>query len=130
MADKKDYYEVLDTQKGASEDEIKKAYRNLAKKYHRDANPGDKNAEKRFKEINEAYMVLSDAEKRAAYDQFGHAGVDQSGMGGFDPSAMDFDIGDIFGSFFGGGFGSRGERSSVRHGENIEIERASCRERV
>lgn len=108
---KRDYYEVLGVSKGASDDQIKKAYRQMAKKYHPDLNPGDKQAEAAFKEVNEAYSVLSDPDKKARYDQFGHAGVDPNygaggagGAGGFD---FDFgDIGDIFGSFFGGGFGS------------------------
>ncbi len=83
MADKRDYYEVLGVDKNASEDEIKKAYRKLAKKYHPDLNPGDKEAEEKFKEANEAYEVLSDAEKKAKYDRFGHAGVDPNyGAGG------------------------------------------------
>lgn len=108
MADKRDYYEVLGVSKGASDDEIKKAYRKQAKKFHPDLNPGDKQAEVKFKEANEAYEVLSDSDKKAKYDQFGHAGVDPnfgagggSGFGG----AYDFDLGDIFNSFFGGGFG-------------------------
>lgn len=114
MADqKRDYYEVLGLSKGASEEELKKAYRKLAKKYHPDVNPGDKDAEAKFKEINEAYGILSDPEKKARYDQFGFAGVDPSyggggGAGGFGFDMGDIDLGDIFGSFFGGGFGGGG----------------------
>ena len=78
MPEKRDYYEVLGVQKGASEDEIKKAYRKLAKQYHPDVNPDDKTAEAKFKEVGEAYEVLSDAQKKSRYDQFGHAGVDPS----------------------------------------------------
>ena len=117
MADKRDYYEVLGVSKSASEDEIKKAYRTLAKKYHPDANKDDKSAEAKFKEINEAYSVLSDKEKRAQYDQYGHAGIDPNmgaggGFSGFG-GGMDFDLNDIFGSFFGGGFSSgRSSRAS------------------
>ena len=110
MAEKRDYYEVLGLKKGASEDEIKKAFRKMAMKYHPDKNPGDKKAEEEFKEINEAYSVLSDPDKKSKYDRFGHAGVDPnagfgggaggfSGFGGFD------DIFDMFGDMFGGGFG-------------------------
>ena len=107
MADKRDYYEVLGVSKTASDDEIKKAFRTLAKKYHPDMHPGDKECEEKFKEAQEAYAVLSDAEKRKPYDQFGHAAFDGTGggAGGFDFSGMDMgDIfGDLFGDFFGGG---------------------------
>ena len=107
MADKRDYYEVLGVSKGASDADIKKAYRNLAKKYHPDMNPGDAEAEVKFKEANEAYEVLSDPDKKAKYDQFGHAAFDPAagaggGYGGFG-GGFDVDLGDIFGSFFGGG---------------------------
>lgn len=120
MADKRDYYEVLGVDKNASEDEIKKAYRKLAKKYHPDLNPGDKEAEEKFKEANEAYEVLSDAEKKAKYDRFGHAGVDPNygaggagGYGGgFNGQGFDFDLGDIFSNIFGGGFGGFGGGNS------------------
>ena len=124
MAEKRDYYEVLGIAKNASEDEIKKAYRKLAKEHHPDLNPNDKAAEARFKEVNEAYEILSDADKKSRYDQFGHAGVDPNfgaGDGGFGFGGMDFDLGDIFGSIFGGGFGGGGARNknAPRKGENI-----------
>ena len=107
---KRDYYEVLGVNKGVSDEELKKAYRKMAKQYHPDLHPGDKDAEAKFKECNEAYAVLSDAEKRRAYDQFGHAGVDGQGFSGFSGSAVD--LGDIFGSFFGGAFGGGGRRNN------------------
>ncbi|MDD3693299.1 MAG: molecular chaperone DnaJ [Oscillospiraceae bacterium] len=118
---KRDYYEVLGLQKSASEDEIKKAYRKMAKKYHPDLNPGDKQAEARFKEVNEAYEVLSDAQKKARYDQYGHAGVDPNfGAGGYQGYGFDdfdFDLGDIFSSFFGGG--RRQNPNAPRRGSDI-----------
>lgn len=109
MSNKRDYYEVLGIEKSASDTDIKKAFRKLAKQYHPDVNPGDKVAEAKFKEINEAYEILSDSQKRAQYDQFGHAGTDPNGFGGYGGGFGDFDfggIGDIFETFFGGaGFG-------------------------
>jgi molecular chaperone DnaJ len=112
MADKRDYYEVLGVSRTATDDEIKKAYRQLAKKYHPDINPGDKAAEAKFKEASEAYAVLSDADKRRQYDQFGHSAFDQGagGAGGFDFSGMD--MGDIFGDIFGDLFGGRSRRQN------------------
>ena len=126
MAEKRDYYEVLGIQKGASEDEIKKAYKKLARKYHPDMNLGDKEAEEKFKEVNEANEVLSDPEKKARYDQFGFAGVDPNygagAGGGAYGGGFDFgDLGDIFGSFFGGGFGGGQRRNpnAPQRGESI-----------
>ena len=114
MAEKQDYYETLGLSKGAGADEIKKAYRQMAKKYHPDMNPGNAEAEQKFKEVNEAYAVLSDPEKKSQYDQYGHAAFDQStgyGAGGFGGFG-DFDMGDIFSSFFGGGFGGSSRSQS------------------
>lgn len=137
MAGKRDYYEVLGVSKSASADEIKKAYRALAKKYHPDANPGDKTVEAKFKEASEAYAVLSDPDKKKAYDTYGHAAFDPnsaagaaSGFGGFDFGSMDFsDIfsdlfgggagGDIFGNIFGGGYSSGRRSNRPRQGESL-----------
>ena len=129
MAEKRDFYEVLGVSKGASDDEIKKAYRKLAKKYHPDVNPDDKTAEAKFKEANDAYQILSDAEKKALYDQYGHAGVDPNAGfggggfgGGFGGGGFEFDMGDlggIFGDLFGGGSGRR--RGGPVRGRDIQV---------
>ncbi len=122
MADKRDYYEVLGVSKNATEAEIKKAYRAIAKKNHPDMNPGDKDAEARFKEASEAYAVLSDPDKRRQYDQFGHAAFENGGAGGFQ-GGFDFgDMGDIFGDIFGDLFGGRSRRGASnqpRRGANV-----------
>ena len=123
MSDKRDYYEVLGVTKGVSEADLKKAYRKVAKKYHPDTNPGDKEAEEKFKEAAEAYAVLSDPEKRAKYDQYGHAAFEQGGgpggFGGFDFSDMGDIFGDIFGDMFGGGSRQRQSNGPVK-GANIK----------
>ncbi|TCK04903.1 molecular chaperone DnaJ [Marinobacterium mangrovicola] len=121
---KQDYYEILDVPRDASDRDIKKAYRRLAMKYHPDRNPDNKEAEDKFKEISEAYEVLADAQKRAAYDQFGHAGVDGQGGGfgggGFGGGGDFSDIfGDVFGDIFGGGGGGGRRRSSVQRGADL-----------
>ena len=125
MADKRDYYEVLGLSKGATDAEIKKAYRSMAKKYHPDMNPGDKEAEAKFKEVNEAYAILSDADKKSQYDQFGHAAFDQTAGGGYGGGFGGFsdfgDIGDIFGNIFGGAFGGSSARrqNAPMRGEDV-----------
>ena len=127
MADKRDYYEVLGLSKDADEAAIKKAYRTLAKKYHPDMHPGDSEAEARFKEVNEAYAVLSDPEKRGQYDRFGHAAFDPAGggagggFGGFGGFSDFGGFGDIFSSFFGGGGGGGGARSMAEDGDDILV---------
>ena len=132
MADKRDYYEVLGVDRGADDSAIKSAYRKLAKKYHPDVNPGDKEAEKKFKEATEAYGVLSDPQKRKQYDQFGHAAFEQGGggagggfggFGGFGGADMGDIFGDIFGDLFGGG-GRRRPNNGPMKGANL---RASVR---
>ena len=132
---KRDYYEVLGVEKGASEDVLKQAYRRLAMKHHPDRNPDDKGAEGRFKELKEAYEVLSDTQKRAAYDRFGHAGVDPSMHPGRGAGGADFDPQDVFGDLFGNAFGDifgggRQRRSNVfrgadlRYGLALDLEQA------
>ena len=124
MADsKRDYYEVLGVDKSADDAAIKKAYRALAKKYHPDLNPGDKEAEQKFKEVNEAYDVLSDPDKRAKYDQYGHAAFDPaSGMGGGAGFGdFGFDISDIFSSFFGGSASGASRRNGPMRGESVNV---------
>ena len=127
MAEKRDYYEVLGVPKDADDAAIKRAYRQLAKKYHPDMNPGDKEAEAKFKEASEAYAVLSDADKRRQYDQFGHAAF-EGGAGGAGGGGFDFDFGDmgdifgdIFGGMFGGGSSSRRNSNGPRRGADIRV---------
>lgn len=128
---KRDYYEILGLNKGCSDDEIKKAYRKMAKKYHPDLNPGDKQAETSFKEVNEAYEILGDNQKKSQYDAYGHSAFEQgsggSGFsGGFSGASYDFgdiDLGDIFGSFFGGGFGGRSRNPNApKKGNDIRVQ--------
>lgn len=130
MAEKRDYYEVLGVAKNANADEIKKAYRKAAIQYHPDKNPGDKQAEEKFKEAAEAYDVLSNPDKRARYDQFGHAGMSGAaggaggfggGFGGFSMEDIFSQFGDIFGGHFGGGFGSSGGGRRVNRGSDIRV---------
>ena len=126
MADKRDYYETLGVSKSATESELKSAYRKLAKQYHPDANPGDEAAEAKFKELSEAYAVLSDGDKRAAYDQHGHAAFDSNGGGSGFYGNVNFDMHDIFNSFFGDGgfdiFGGGGRRrSGPRRGADLQM---------
>ena len=130
MAEKRDYYEVLGVEKNANADEIKKAYRKAAIKYHPDKNPGDKEAEEKFKEAAEAYDVLSNPDKRARYDQFGHAGMSGAaggaggfggGFGGFSMEDIFSQFGDIFGGHFGGGFRSSGGGRTVNRGSDLRI---------
>jgi len=121
---KRDYYEILGISKDASEQEIKSAFRKLAKKYHPDLNPDDKEAEAKFKEVNEAYEVLSDPERKAKYDQFGHAAFDQAnGFGGAGFNDFSDIFGDIFGDFFGGGFSgsTRTQRTGPKAGSDLKI---------
>ena len=127
--EKRDYYEVLGVSKGASEDEIKKAYKKLARKYHPDMNPGDKEAEEKFKEAAEAYDVLSNPDKRARYDQFGFDGPDMGGGAGGNPfGGMDFSgmggMGDIFDQLFNGGMGgsAQARRNAPRQGNDVRYE--------
>ena len=119
MADKRDYYEVLGVDKNAGPDEIKRAYRSLAKKYHPDMNPGDAEAEAKFKEVNEAYAVLSDEDKKSKYDQYGHAAFDPTSGSAYSGTSFEgFDFSDIFSSFFGGG-STRSTRNAPMEGDDV-----------
>ena len=130
MADKRDYYEVLGVDKNADDATLKKAYRKLAKKYHPDVNPGDKEAEAKFKEATEAYSVLSDADKRRQYDQFGHAAFENGGgggaggFGGFDFNGAD--MGDIFGDIFGDLFGGGGRTRRANSNRTLNTRTTAC----
>ncbi len=126
MAEKRDYYEVLGLSKGASEDDLKKAYRKMAIKYHPDKNPGDKEAEEKFKEVAEAYDVLSDPDKKARYDRYGHAGFEGMGGGGYSAGGMNMEdifsrFGDIFGDFGFGGFGGGGNHGGISKGADMRL---------
>ena len=119
---KRDYYEVLGVSRSCGDEDLKKAYRKLALKYHPDRNPGDKEAEERFKEIGEAYQVLADPERRSRYDRFGHAAFEHGGFGGFDfGGGFEDIIGDLFGDFFGTGRG-RGGRTRARRGQDLQYQ--------
>lgn len=141
MADKRDYYDILGVDRNADDAALKKAYRQVAKKYHPDVNPGNEEAEKKFKEASEAYGVLSDADKRHQYDQFGHAAFENGGggAGGFNGGFDGFDFSDIFGDLFGGGGRSRGranngpmQGASIRTGIRITFEEAmaGCKKEI
>ena len=126
MAEDRDYYEILGIDRNADAEAIKSAYRKLAKKYHPDLHPGDTDAEKHFKEVNEAYSVLSDPDKKAKYDQFGKAAFDPTAGagGGYSGGFTDFgDLGDIFGSIFGGAFGggTTSRRTGPQRGEDVQV---------
>ena len=123
MAEKRDYYEVLGVEKSCTDEELKKAYRKLAMKYHPDRNPDNKEAEEKFKEANEAYAILSDADKRRQYDQMGHAAFEQGGFGGGGAQGFGgFDFGDIFSTFFGGGGGGgSASRNGPQRGDDLDV---------
>ena len=125
MVTKRDYYEVLGLDKGADEQAIKKAYRKMAMKYHPDKNAGNKESEEKFKELSEAYEVLSDSNKKARYDQFGHAGLGGNGQGGFEGHSGFGGFDDIFGDIFdmfGGGFSNGRKKSGPQKGADLRYE--------